>query len=99
MPVHGVLDGAYQSGWEHLSRAEQATKLCQLVDHIVEHEDGAKRFLKQQSLFQRWFALVSPHPPAPDFQTDAVFFAAAAGRGAADSEATWSPSHGRRSRR
>ncbi len=77
--VTSMLDGAYQQGWEQLSKAEQATKLCQLVDHIVEYEDGTKRFLKQQSLFQRWFALVSPHPPAPEFQTDAVFFAAAAG--------------------
>jgi type I restriction enzyme, R subunit len=77
--VRSIVDGAYDEGWEKLSPGNQATKLCQLVDHIVEEPDEAKRFLKQQGLFQRWFALVSPHPPAREFQVDAEFLGAAAG--------------------
>jgi len=46
---------------------------------IVGDEELSKRFLKEQALFARWFALVRPHEPALSMQPDAQFFDRIAG--------------------
>jgi type I restriction enzyme R subunit len=62
-----------------LGTVEGARLFHEAWGRIVGDDDLTKRFLEEQALFARWFALVRPHEPALSMRPDAAFFADVAG--------------------
>jgi type I restriction enzyme R subunit len=65
--------------WTTLGPTDQATLVANAHNQVVADDDTAKRFLKEQALFARWYALVNPHSPAREMVDDAKFFGQIAG--------------------
>jgi type I restriction enzyme R subunit len=65
--------------WTTLSPTDQATLIANAHNEVVADDETAKRFLKEQALFARWYALVNPHSPAREMVDDAKFIGQIAG--------------------
>ena len=82
---HGVLasmlHGFDRSRWSTPSAtpAERATLLCNAVDYVLAEGDLTKRFLKEQTLAQRWYKLARTHPDSAPIAEDLKLFKAMSG--------------------
>jgi len=80
---HGIVSDMFHGisfqGRGTLDPVAAANVFHEAWGRIVGDDDDATRFLTEQALFARWFALVRPHEPAISMQSDAAFFADIAG--------------------
>jgi type I restriction enzyme, R subunit len=77
--VSAFFHGLDWKGWRRLADTAVATLIHNAHNAVVVDDDTARRFLKEQALFARWYALVNPHLPAREMVDDAKFFGQIAG--------------------
>jgi type I restriction enzyme, R subunit len=77
--VSAFFHGLAWQDWTTLSATDQATLIANAHNKVVADDDTGRRFLKEQALFARWYALVNPHTPAREMVDDAKFFGQIAG--------------------
>jgi type I restriction enzyme, R subunit len=77
--VSAFFHGLAWQDWTSLSPTERATLIANAHNQVVADDETARRFLKEQALFARWYALVNPHSPAREMVDDAKFFGQIAG--------------------
>lgn len=77
--VESMLHGIPYRDRHTMGPTERTKPLMDAWGRVVGDDELTKRFLKEQALFARWFALVRPHEPALTLQDDAAFFADVAG--------------------
>jgi type I restriction enzyme R subunit len=77
--VSAFFHGLAWQDWTTMSPTNQATLIANAHNQVVADDDTARRFLKEQALFARWYALVNPHTPAREMVDDAKFFGQIAG--------------------
>lgn len=59
---------------DQMTAAARATLLANAHEKVIGDEETTKRFLKEQTLLDKWFKLVSPHEPALELEADVAFF-------------------------
>jgi type I restriction enzyme R subunit len=76
--VRDFFHGLDFRGRHVMTPSARANLLVRAHSAVVEDEETKARFLREQALFNRWYALVSPQIAALELRDDAEFFGAVA---------------------
>ncbi|MEA2407870.1 MAG: type restriction enzyme subunit [Thermoleophilaceae bacterium] len=76
--VAAMLHGVEYAGWETKPATEVTELIEEASDLLLEDQDSTTEFLRQYTLFSRWFALAGTTSEAVEVATDAEFFGAVA---------------------